>query len=209
MVTTVDIIKADGIPARQEKPVLEEFGIRPFNFSLVSLPYDSAVEAQIKQQQTINMGVQTAIASAKQAEQNAITVAKQGEANAATAKWEQEVIKAKAVTLAQQNLEVAKLAAAAAEQTKKEQILLGEGEAERKKLVMNANGALDVKLDTYAKVMIAAYENIPKYTGNWVPSVMMGGNGSTGSQNGALEMLNLIATKTAKDLALDMEMRKK
>jgi hypothetical protein len=208
MVTTVEIVKDEhGIPARQEDPVLKEFGIRTFNFSITSLPYDDAVEAQIKQQQQINMDVQTAMASAKKAEQNVITVSKEGEANAAKAKWEQEVIKAKAVTEAQQELEVATLNAKAAEQTKREQILLGEGEAERKKLVMNANGALDIKLDAWVKVNMAYAEAIEKYTGAWVPSIVMGNEGKNG--NGANDLINLLTSKTAKDIAVDLEARKK
>jgi hypothetical protein len=208
-VTTVDIVKDEhGIPARQEEPVLKEYGIRTFNFSITSLPYDEAVEGQIKQQQQINMDVQTAIASAKRAEQNVITVSKQGEANAAEAKWKQEVVKAQAVTEAQQKLDVATLAAKAAEQTKREQILLGEGEAERKKLVMNANGALDVKLEAWKYVNEKYADAIAKYPGAWVPSIVMGGEGK-GYNNGANELINLLIAQTAKGIALDAGMRGK
>ena len=63
------------------------------------MPYEETVEAQIRQQQSITMDVQTAIADAKKAEQRAITVEQQGRANAAEAKWAQEQIKATQVTL--------------------------------------------------------------------------------------------------------------
>src|SRR6187402_3032671 len=55
------------------------------------------------------MQVQTAIANSKKAEQDAITTELQGKAAAAKAKWEQEVIKAQAITQAQQEKEVAAL----------------------------------------------------------------------------------------------------
>ena len=121
------------------------------------------------------MYVQTAIAAAKKAEQNAITVEKQGEAEAMKAKWDQEVIKARAVTESEQKKEVAKLDKEAAEFKKQELILLGQGEAERKKLVMNADGALEKKLEVYKEVNLRYAEAIEKYKGNWVPSVTMGG----------------------------------
>jgi regulator of protease activity HflC (stomatin/prohibitin superfamily) len=119
---------------------------------------------------------------------------------------EQEVIKAQAVTEAQQQLEVATLAAKAAEQTKREQILLGEGEATRKRLVMQANGALEDKLAVWKEVNLAYANAIEKYTGNWVPTIVMGGDGK--NTNGADNLISLLTTKTAKDLALDFKATK-
>ena len=75
-----------------------------------SIDYDVEVENQIKVQQQAYMQVQTAIANSKKAEQDAITTELQGKAAAAKAKWEQEVIKAQAITQAQQEKEVAELA---------------------------------------------------------------------------------------------------
>ncbi len=79
------------------------------NLSINSIDYDSSVEGQIKSQQSLTMQVQTAMANAKKAEQDAITTEQQGKADAAKAKWDQEVLKAKAVTAAQQQKEVAAL----------------------------------------------------------------------------------------------------
>lgn len=205
-ITVVDICLKNGVPERQEAAAMDAFGIKTFNFSINQLPYDAAVENQIKGQQQITMDVQTAIASAKKAEQNAITVAKEGEANAARARWEQEVIKAKAVTEAQQKMEVAALDMKAAEFKKKEQILLGEGEAERKKLVMTADGALDKKLEAYKAVNMAYAEAIATYKGNWVPSVVMGNDGKAGS-NGASDLINMLNAKTAMDLGLNLDVK--
>lgn len=201
IVTLVEIsIDSTGMPMRQDKPVLQEFGIRTFNFAISSLPYDAAVESQIKQQQKITMDVQTAIASAKQAEQDAITAGKRGEANAATAKWEQEVIKAKAVTLAEQQKEVAKLEKDAAEFEKQKLILQGEGEAAKKRAIMSADGALDKKLDAWREVNFKYAEAIKG--SHLVPTVVMGENG--GKTSSANDWIQLFMAKTAKDLALDM-----
>lgn len=194
---------ANGLPLRQQGSVLAELNIKLQPMSISELKYDGVVEKQIAERQKAITQVQNARANALRAEQDAITVAKQGEADAAKAKWEQEVIKAKEVTRAQQALEVATLAAKSAEMTKREQILLGEGEAERKKLVMAADGALDPKLKAYIEVNAKYAEAIANYKGDWVPKVVMG-QSAGGKGNGAQDMIDLLSVKTAKELGLDM-----
>jgi len=204
-ITIVEIVIKDGVPERQEEPVLTTFGIRPFNFTITSLPYDPTVEAQIKQQQQIVMDVQTAMADAKKAEQKTITVIEQGKANAAEAKWKQEALKATEVTLAQQKLEVAILEAKAAEQTKLKDILLGEGQSTSKRLIMEADGGLQVKVDASVKIYERFASAIENYKGNWVPTIVMGGdkNGSDIAGSGAMQLIDLLTAKTARDLAID------
>jgi hypothetical protein len=182
---------------------LSEFGIRTFNLSLNSVTYDDVVERQIQQQQAAKMQVQTAIANAKKAEQDAITAQKNGEAEAAKAKWEQEVFKAKAVTEAQQKLEVAKLDADSAEQFKRAETLRGEGEANRRRLVMQADGALDKKLSAMVDINKAYAEALGKGNIALVPQIVSGGG--AGSSNG-LNLVDLLTFKTAKELGLDMQM---
>ena len=208
-VKLVEVVNGQGgQPLRQEQAQLTKFGIKPFNFSIKRLPYDTEVEAQIKQQQQITMQVQTAIAESRQAEQRAITVEQQGKAEAAKAKWDQEVIKAKFVTEAQQRLEIAELDRKAAIETKAKDILLGEGEARRRELVMSADGALDKKLQTYLEAQKVWAEAVKGYQGNWVPGVVMGG-GQNGAASGAQDLVNLLTAKTARELGLDLSIPKK
>lgn len=198
---------ANGLPQRQQGSVLAELNIKLQPMSISELKYDGVVEKQIADRQKAITQVQNARANALRAEQDAITAAKQGEADAAKAKWEQEVIKAKLVTEAQQKLEVAQLATKEAEQFKQAEILKGQGEAERKRLVMAADGALDPKLKAYIEVNAKYAESIANYKGNWVPGVVMGEGGKGG--NGAQDMINLLSVKTAKELGLDMTMKSK
>lgn len=115
VVTVVDIVKdPKGGYARVEKSPIQRYGVLLSNLSINGVDYDKSVEAQIKQQQALVMQVQTAIANAKKAEQDALTTEQQGKADAAKAKWQQEVIKAKLITEAQQQKEVAALQAQAA-----------------------------------------------------------------------------------------------
>ncbi len=192
---------------REAESPLGDFGIRIFNLSLNEVSYDGNVLSQIRQQQEAIMEVQTAIATAKKAEQEAITAEQKGKAAAAEAKWKQEVLKAQAVTEAEQRRDVAKLDLDTADLRKQEQILLGEGEARRRELVMSADGALDKKLEAYLEVNRMFADAIRGYQGAWVPSVVMGGNGGFNQAvgGGALDFINLLTVKAARDLALDLE----
>jgi hypothetical protein len=205
-----EIVKDEaGNYKRQQGSMLTDFNIHLMPMSITSLDYDEVVEKQIKTRQDAITQVQIAQANARRAEQDAITAGKQGEANAAKAKWEQEVIKAQKVTEGEQKLKVAELTALEAEQYKRAKILEGEGDAAKAKLVMQANGALEQKLDAYIKVNKVYAEAIQNYKGNWVPTTVMGSSSGNSNANGAQAMIDLLTVKTARDLDLDMEMKQK
>jgi hypothetical protein len=208
-ITVAAIVRGeDGQPLRQEGSVVGEFGIRAFNFAIERIAYDDTVEDQIQKQQTIAMDVQTSIADALKAQQRAITVEQQGMADAAQAKWEKEVEKAKRVTEAQMRKEVAVLDREAAEEKKREQILLGEGTAKRRQLEMAADGALDKKLAAWIESQKVWAAAVSEYKGNWVPQIQMGQGNSKGGSNGAQDLVDMLTAKTAKELALEMEVKK-
>jgi regulator of protease activity HflC (stomatin/prohibitin superfamily) len=205
-VSVTEIVRdKDGNPKRQQGSILGEFGIKLLPLSIKDLSYDKIVEDQIAQRQKATTEVQIAQANAKRAEQDAITIAKQGEATAAKAKWEQETIKAKEVTEAQQKLEVATLGAKEAEQYKREQILRGEGDAQRRAAVMNADGALDKKLETAVEINKVWAEAYAKYQGAQVPQVVFGnGSGQNGNAvTSAQNIMDMFAVKTARELGVD------
>jgi regulator of protease activity HflC (stomatin/prohibitin superfamily) len=201
------MLDKNGLPLRVDASPLAEFGIKTFNLSINEVQYDKDVEAQIQQQQRALMQVQIAVARAREAEQDAITIAKKGEAEAAKAKWDQEVIKARVVTEAEQRKRVAELDMQAAEMKKKELILLGEGEGTRKRLVMEADGALTQKGQWYLEANKYWADAAAKYQGNWVPLFQSGGTpGQAGS--GVQQFMDLFSMKLAKDLGLDINLRK-
>ncbi len=224
-VSAVEIIHGeDGQPERAQKAVLPEFGLTPFNFAIAKIEYEEAVEKQISRQQEITMDVQTAIANTKKAEQDYLTVQAQGRAEAERAKWKQEVanaeqqaaaeqvkkvaelkaaqLKSVALTEAQQKLEVATLNAKAAEQNKQAAILQGQGDAEARRLVMAADGALDKKLLAWTTVN-NAYATAMK-EGSLVPQIVMGGS-ATANAGGVMDMVNLMSAKTAREIGLDLD----
>lgn len=206
-VSEVDIVQVGGAIQRQAISPLKNYGVmlNPGTLSLNSIDYDPTVEAQIKLQQSATMQVQTARANATRAEQDAITVAKQGEANAAKAKWEQEVLKSTAVTQAEQNLAVQTLATKQAELYKQQQILEGQGDAEKKRLIMAADGAIDSKLEAWKYERGKAWEAFGKFQGNLVPMYQTGS--ANGNSNG-MNYMELMGMNAAKQLGLDMTMPK-
>lgn len=110
VITVVKIVLGKGgIFERQEESPAKIYNVQLSSLTINSIDYDDAVEKQIKDQQHTTMMIQQAIANSKKAEQDAITAELMGKAAAATAKWTQEVEKAKAVTIAQQEKEVAAL----------------------------------------------------------------------------------------------------
>jgi regulator of protease activity HflC (stomatin/prohibitin superfamily) len=203
MVTKVEIVeKTPGQSVRQEESPIKTYGVRLYNISINGIEYDKSVEKQIQTQQQAIMNVQTAMANAKKAEQDAITIAKQGEADAAKAKWEQEVVKAKMVTQAEAQRRVAEEEVKTAELNKRRDILEGEGIAAKKRLVMQADGALQQKLETYVTVQKYWAEAFSKYGGNVVPQIQSGGGGTV---NGATMFMEMMGMKAARDLNIDLK----
>lgn len=195
------VIGKDGRPARQEQSVVGEFAIRAFNFAIAQIDYDEVVDRQIADQQKITMEVQTSIADAVKAQQAAITAEQQGLAAAARARWEQEVIKAKEVTAAEQRLAVADLDRQAAEQTRQKEILLGQGEAERKRLVLAADGALAQKLATMEAIQTVWAD---AYAKRQVPAMVMGSSTQGGTDTQTTDFAQMMTLMTASQLGLDL-----
>ena len=202
---TVTVVKyqtdTSGNYARQEISPLVSSHIGFSNLSILGLDYEADVEAQIKAQQKLTMQVQTAIATAKQAEQQAMTTVKEGEANAAKAKWDQEAIKAKAVTEAEQGLAVAKLEAQTEAQNKLAMQLKGEGEAAYKRAVTSANNNIELRIGAMERVLTHAFDAMA--SSNWVPTYYWAGAGTGSSgkasspQSGAFDLINLATASMA------------
>ena len=195
----------DGKALRASASTIKEYGITLSPVTVNHIDYEKSVTDQIAERQKSTQAVQLSQAAAIRATQDAITTEQQGKANAAKAKWEQETVNAKDIALAEKNVIVAKNEALAAEQYKRKLILEGEGEAQKRTLVMNADGALDKKLEAYVKVS-GFYANAIQTAnpGAWTPAVVMGG-GAGGNGAGASALVELFTAKAARDLGIDLQ----
>ena len=197
-----------GQPARESKSQLTEYGLILQSVAINEIKYDDAVETQIKERQKATTSVQIGKANAARAEQDAITTEQQGKANAAKAKWEQEVENAKTIANAQAKVTIADASVKEAEAFKKAEILRGEGEATRKKLVMEADGQLDKKLEAIVKINTLYADAIKSaQPGAWSPSIVMGGGGQANGGQNASNLVELMTAKTAKELGVDLTVR--
>ncbi len=221
---TFKIVKRDdsGNPVYQRNP-LEGLGITLANFEVKLFDYTEKVRAQIGTQQEAMMAVATARAKALQAEQEALMAQAEGKANVAREKYEEEQKKIRAVVQAEQRLDVAeldktraiveaaqrldvaKLDRKAAGERKQQEILLGQGEAERKRLIMRADGSLKQKLEAYVQAQ-KLWANA--YAKRQVPNLVMGGNGAGDTDKATSEFSRMMQLLVAGQMGLDLSVPK-
>lgn len=166
---------------RSEKSPFAAYGVEIDQVSISEITYDEKVNQQIQTQQQANMSIQTKKAEALAAQQDAIKAEAEGKAAAAKAKWEQERIKATEVTKAEQEREVARLAAEKAEFDKKRIIAEGQAEAEANRLKVAAGLTPQERVEWEYKTKVGVAEALAKSNVSWVPKVMLSGNGSSTS----------------------------
>lgn len=213
----------DGLPVHLYSD-LTDYGIDVNGFQITDWDFEPKTLQQIATKREATMAIITAKANAERAKQDAITAEEQGKANVMTAKYEKEVEKERAVVDAERKKEVAVIAAKqlvevatqqkleaeqkklAAGEYKQEQVLRGEGDAAYKRLVMQADGALQQKLETYERVMQNAFTAVAKQ--KWVPEVQMGAGLDAQGGSSAQALIDMLSVKTAKDLSLNLDIKK-
>ena len=198
--TQAELIADENAPGgykRQENSPFSQYGITAGIVSVVDIKYDAATQQQIDAQKQANLSVITAKTQAAKAIQETITIEEQGKAAAAQAKWEQEREKAVAVTKAEQEREVSRLAAEKAECDKKRIVAQGQAEAEANRLKVQAGLTPQERAEWDYKTAVGVAEALANSKVSWVPSVMMGANGSNGTAMDAvgLNMLMEVVNK--------------
>lgn len=185
-ITVVKIVEKNNVPMRQEISAIKNYHVNLQGLALNAIDYDEEVEKQIKVQQQAYMQVQTAIANSKKAEQDAITTELQGKAAAAKAKWEQEVIKAQAVTQAQQEKEVAALEVQTAILQAQRIKTDADAESYKNTKLVSAGLTPQQKAQFEKETKIGVAEALSKIQ---MPSTYMNGGGSGGKSASMLESL--------------------
>lgn len=209
--------EVDGTLLREHNP-LGDTGIRLANFEIKKFKYSDRVLTQIQKQQEALMAVATAKAEAEQANQEKVKAEAQGQKAVMEAKYRQEQEKIKAIVAQEQAFATDSIKAVtavlvaeqdklAAKAEKEANVLRGQGEAERKRLVLNADGALQQKLDAWVKaqsVWAGAFQN------RKVPTTFIAGSEGSGTNpDGDIGLfMKSIAVKSLNDLALDMTVPK-
>lgn len=175
---------------RQEKSPFTHYGIEIGQLSISKIDYDQKIIDQISQQQSSNMSIQTAKVEAMAAKQRAIKAEEDGKAAAMSAKWEQEAIKAVAVTQAQQAYEVALLNAKEATEKAKKILAEGKAEAESNRLKVQAGLTPQEKAEWNYKTAVGVAAELANSKQTWVPKIMISG-ADKGSKANPLDAVGL------------------
>lgn len=143
------------------------------------------------------------------AEQQKLTARAEGERKLTEIEYEQKQEQTKQIVAAETKVELAKQDKLQQQIAYEGSILeakkikeLADAEAYAKAKVMQADGALDKKLDAYKEVQGYWAEAFGAYKGNIVPLYQTGGSAG---QNGMGTMMDVITAKALRDLNLDMD----
>lgn len=175
---------------RSERSPFTYYGLEIGQVAVSRIAYSDKVNKQISQQQEANMLIQTSKAKSLAAQQEAIRAEEEGKAEAAKSRWAQEKEKAVAVTKAEQEREVSRLAAEKAEFDKKKIIAQGQAEAEANRLKVIAGLSPQERAEWDYKTKVGVAEALAKSSYPLVPTIMMGEGGKS-SGSSAMDAVGL------------------
>ena len=184
---------------RQEVSPFSMYGITCGLVSITDIKYDRETQNQIDAQKQANLVAITAKTKSLEAIQRTVQITEEGKAAAEKAKWEQEKEKAIAVTKAEQEREVSRLAAEKAEFDKKRVIAEGEAEAAANRAKVAAGLTPQERAEWEYKTKVGVAEAFSKVN---LPRIVLsgekGGSGSTAMDAVGLKMLMEMANEVSK-----------
>ncbi|CAN5220555.1 SPFH domain-containing protein [soil metagenome] len=206
--TSIQYDKKSSLPKRKLSSI-KEYGITVADAAITDVDYEDKVDQKLVK--IIDAVTKSSISKQElmTAQQQTLTAKAKGEQALVEIEYQQKQEQTKQVVEAETKVKVA-------EQDKLQQKIAYEGAIlEAKKIkemadaqayarsrIMQADGALEMKLNAQVEVQKAWADAFSKYTGAIVPQFQTGGGPTTG--NGALTFMDIITAKTAKDFALDM-----
>jgi len=202
------ILLENGAPKRKISS-LKEYGISVADGGITDVDY--ATQVDIKLAKIIDAATKSAISKQElmTAQQQALTAKAQGEKELVDIEYATKKDQTKQVVEAQTKVAVAeqdklqqRIQAEAAELEARKIKILADADAYKKRTTIQANGALEQKLAAYVETQKAWAEAFSKYSGNVVPQVQTGGSQQG---NGAINFMELMGIKAAKDMSLDLK----
>jgi hypothetical protein len=206
--TEIQFDKKTALPKRKLSSI-KEYGITVADAAITDVDYENKVDEKLVK--IIDAVTKSSISKQElmTAQQQTLTAKAKGEQALVEIEYQQKQEQTKQVVEAQTKVKVA-------EQDKLQQKIAYEGsilEAKKikeladanayaKQRIMQADGALEMKLNAQVEVQKVWADAFSKYTGAVVPQIQTGGGQTT---NGALNFMEIMTAKTAKDFALDMK----
>lgn len=194
--------------AKRKFSSIKEYGVTVADAQITDVDY----QEQVDQMLTKKIEAATAASVSKQqlitAQQQALTAKVQGEKTLVEIEYKQKQDQTVQVVQAQTKVEIAKqdllqqdIQLQASKKEAEKIKTLADANAYDKQRMIQADGALDSKLEAYKTVQKYWADALSKYTGNIVPTYQTGG--STG--NGAINFMDIMGAKAARDLSLDLK----
>jgi len=208
--TEVQIDKKSG-QAKRKVSSIKEYGITVADAAITDVDYEEKVDTKLVK--IIDAATKSAISKQElmTAQQQTLTARAKGEQALVEIEYQQKQDQTKQVVEAETRVKVAeqdrlqqKIAYEAAILEAKKIKELADAEAYSKSRIMQADGALEMKLKAQVEVQRVWADAFSKYTGAVVPQFQTGGASAT---NGALNFMDIMTAKTAKDFALDMKQK--
>lgn len=221
-----EIATKDGQPQHQGSP-FREYSLQVSGFQVTNIDFETATQTQIDEKRKAEMASITARANADKAAWEEKQVEAEGKKLVAARRYEQLQLNEKLILEAEREKQTAVIAAEKQKEVNQEQLLAAQidvqtakeqaaaiqlrakAEADAKRMVMEADGALQLKAETAIKInqiWAAAYENRKVSD---VPSIMMGSGGTASSGSAAASnFMQMMEAKLAKDLQADLKLAK-
>lgn len=204
-------IKRDvnGQPQRKTSAI-KEYSISVADASIVDTDYAKVVDEKLGK--IIDAATKSAVSRQElmTAQQQTLTAKAKGEQALVEIEYQQKQDQTKQVVEAETKVKVAeqdklqqKVAYEGAVFEAKKRSTLADVAAYEKRTTIQANGALELKLDAWLTAEKYKWDAFGKFQGNLVPQVQTGvgaGNGANG-----LNFMELMSAKAAKDLSLDLK----
>ena len=197
-----------GLPKRKFSSI-KEYGITVADANITDVDYETRVDNMLAKK--IDASTKASIAKQEllTAQQQQLTAKAKGEQRLVEIEYQQKQEQTKQVVAAETKVEVAKqdmeqqrIQSQAAELEAKKIKTLADAQAYAKRTEIQANGALEQKLAAYKEVQKYWADALKGYSGNIVPQIMSG-NGNGG--NGAVNFMEMMGAKAARDLSLDLK----
>ncbi|NJO59708.1 MAG: hypothetical protein HC836_15795 [Richelia sp. RM2_1_2] len=205
--TETQIDKKTSMPKRKQSSI-KEYGITVADAAITDVDYEEKVDQKLVK--IIDAVTKSSISKQElmTAQQQTLTAKAKGEQALVEIEYQQKQEQTKQVVAAQTKVAVAeqdklqqKIAYEASILEAKKIKELADAEAYKKKAIMVADGALEMKLKAQVETQKAWADAFSKYTGAVVPQFQTGVNGPT--QNGALNFMDIMTAKQQKTLHLN------
>jgi hypothetical protein len=208
--TEVQVDKKTGL-AKRKISSIKEYGITVADAAITDVDYEEKVDTKLVK--IIDAATKSAISKQElmTAQQQTLTAKAKGEQALVEIEYQQKQEQTKQVVEAETRVKVAeqdrlqqKIAYEAAILESKKIKELADAEAYSKSKIMQADGALEMKLKAQVEVQRVWADAFSKYTGAVVPQFQTGGGATT---NGALNFMDIMTAKTAKDFAIELKQK--